>query len=105
MDVHVTAKQASDSPALWNAIMSLVGDDGTDLDPSERKFRAESKFPAERMFQTEPLNIYYDRFKMRFQQCKSFGIVGLQDESDAVRHFYAKLDSSRYNECYREKWT
>ena len=83
--------------------MSLVRDDGTDLDPSERNFRAESKFHAERMFHTESLNLYYDRFKMRFQQCKSLEIVGLQDDSDTVRHFYAKLDSSRYNQFYREK--
>ena len=103
MDVYIIAKQSNDSPALWNAIMSLVGDDGTDLDPAERKFRAESKFYAERMSQTEALNIYYDRFKMRFQQCKSLGIIGLQDESDIVRHFYAKLDASRYNQFYREK--
>ena len=76
MDVYTAAKQANDSPTLWNAIMSLVGDDGTDLDPAERKFRAESKFHAERMSQTEPLNMYYDRFKMHFQQCKSLAITG-----------------------------
>ena len=58
---------------------------GTDLDPSERKFRAESKFHAERMSQTEPLNIYYDRFKMRFQQCKNLGIIGLQDAFNRSR--------------------
>ena len=50
MDVYVTAKQANDSPALWNAIMSLVGDDVNDLDPSEQQYRAESKFRVERMF-------------------------------------------------------
>ena len=100
MVVYIAVKQANDSPALWNAIMSLVGDDGTDLDPAERKFRTESKFHAERMSQTEPLNIYYDRF---FQQCKGLGIIGLQDESDVVRYFYAKLDASRYKQFYREK--
>ena len=84
--------------------MSLVGDDGTDLDHYERNFRAESKFHAERMSQTELLNIYYDRFNKRFQQCKSLRIIGLQDESDAAGHFYAKLDASRYNQFYREKW-
>ena len=42
------------------------------------------------------------RFAGRFQQIKSLGIVGLQDESDAVRHFYAKLDS-RYYQFYPEK--
>ena len=36
MDVNVTAKQANDSLALWNALMSLVGADETNLDPSER---------------------------------------------------------------------
>ena len=41
MEVYITAKQSNDSPALWNAITSLVGDDGTDLVPSERKFRAD----------------------------------------------------------------
>ena len=40
---------------------------------------------------------------MRFQQCKSLGFIELQDESNAVRHFYAKLDASRYNQFYREK--
>ena len=45
--MYITAKQSNNSPAQWNAIMSLVGDDGTDLDPSERKFRAESKFHGE----------------------------------------------------------
>ena len=103
MDVYVTAKQANDSPTLWNAIMSLVGDDGTDLVPAERKFRAELKFHSERISQTEPLNLYYDRFKMRFQQFKSLGIIGLLHESDVVRHFYTKLGASRYNQFYREK--
>ena len=42
-----------DCVKLWNMISSVVGDDGTDLDIEERKYRATVKFNNERMGPTE----------------------------------------------------
>ena len=88
---------------LWNMISSVVGDDGTDLDLEERKYRATVKFNNEKMGPTESLQNFYYRFKMRYETCVSLDIEGYLDESVAARHFYSRLDAERYGPLYREK--
>ena len=50
---------------------------------------------------SESLLNFYNRFKIGIV---TLGIPGFSDESVASRHFYSKLDSSRYQELYVEKW-
>ena len=88
---------------LWEMISSVVGDDGTELDLEERKFRASMKFTNERMGPNESLLNFYNRFKLRYDNCVTLDVPGFSDESVAARHFYAKLDAARYGQLYREK--
>lgn len=104
MDEYTDAAETQDTEALWNTIKSLVCDDGNDQNPAERKFRALSKYNNERMFNNESLSTFYNRFKLRYEACKTLGVAGFQDESEAVvRQFYAKLDGARYAALYRDK--
>ena len=84
-------------------ICSVVGNDGTELDVEERKFRASMKFTKERMGPNESLLNFYNRFKLRFDNCVTMDVPGFSDESVTARHFYAELDAARYGQLYREK--
>ena len=75
-------------------ICSVVGDDSTELDLEERKFRASMKFINERMGRNEPLLSFYNRFKLRFDNCVALDVPGFSEESVAARHFYSKLDAA-----------
>ena len=104
MDEYSDAAEAQDTEALWRTITSLVCDDGNDQSPAERRFRSLSKYNNERIFNNESLSTFFNRFKLRFEACRSLGVAGFEDESESiVRQFYAKLDGARYAALYREK--
>ena len=66
---------------LWEMVCSVVRNDGTELDLEELKFRASMKFPNKRMGPNEPLLNFYNRFKLRFNNCVTLDAPG--DESVA----------------------
>ena len=61
------------------------------------------KFTNERMGPNEPLLNFYNRFKLRDDNCVTLDVPGFSDESVAARHVYSKLDAARYGQLYREK--
>ena len=69
---------------LWEMICSVVGDDSTELDLEERKFRASVKFTNERMGPNEPLLNFNNRFKLQYDNCITLDVPGFSDESVGI---------------------